>query len=274
MDGRRLFLHRQHNNYFIRLQFTHAAQDHTHTLPDVSGVFLSKNPNRRAVMRYSILYLCLVCTILALHPQMLSAATSAQAVPWALSPVIGTLGAGLEFGYRPHALWGVRLSATVHPLPDKIELNRVSYKADGSSFGAGLLFDLFPRRNGFRLSAGLYRFRLKADISSRMRFPNPIYDAISRQTSGAALWNRFGPYFGIGWTGGAGQGRGLSWHGSLGGLYIGKADVGYNLPDISVPPYLRRKYAARLRQVRESVTRQVHRYRWYPVISAGLAYRF
>ena len=106
-------------------------------------------------MRYSILYLCLVCTILALHPQILSAATSAQAVPWTLSPVIGTLGAGLEFGYRPHALWGVRLSATVHPLPDKIELNRVSYKADGSSFGAGLLFDLFPRRNGFRLSAGL-----------------------------------------------------------------------------------------------------------------------
>ena len=67
---------------------------------------------------------------------------------------------------------------------------------------------------------------------------------------------------------------GRPWHGSLGGLYIGKADVGYNLPDISVPPHLRRKYAARLRQVRESVTRQVHRYRWYPVISAGLAYRF
>ncbi len=80
---------------------------------------------------------------------MLSAATSAQAVPWALSPVIGTLGAGLEFGYRPHALWGVRLSATVHPLPDKIELNRVSYKADGSSFGAGLLFDLFPGETAF-----------------------------------------------------------------------------------------------------------------------------
>ena len=174
----------------------------------------------------------------------------------------------------PRPLWGIRLSATIHPLPNKITLSHVSYKPDDSSLGAGLLFDLFPWRNGFRLSAGLYRFRLKANISSRIRFQNPLYDAISRQTSDTAIWNRFGPYFGMGWTSGPGQSRGLSWHGSLGVLYIGKAKVGYNLPNMMVPPRLRQKYAARLRQVQESVTRKVHHYRWYPEVSVGLVYRF
>lgn len=225
-----------------------------------------------------------VLALLGVAPRALAAAPGAFSAPsvhsappasaWALSPVIGTLGVGLEVAYQPQPLWGVRLSATIHPLPDKLTLDRVTYKADGASPSLGLLFDLFPWRNGLRLSAGLYRFRLKADISSKVNFKNPVYDALSKQTSGTAVWNRFGPYFGLGWTGGTVKGRGFSWQCSLGAMYIGKADVGYNLPKVTVPPHLRQKYADRLHLVQESVTRKIHRYRWYPVLAVGLTYHF
>lgn len=102
---------------------------------------------------------CASLTLLALVS--LSSQTAATVPPWSLSPVISTLDAGLEFGYHPYPLWGVRLSATMPPLPDKLTLNRVTYRVDGASPSLGLLSDVFPWRNGFHFSAGLYRFHLK-----------------------------------------------------------------------------------------------------------------
>lgn len=210
----------------------------------------------------SIRSLLLFCTLL--FPSI------AFASPLAVHPSAGTLGVGVDISYRQNSFIGYRLSAFTQPFDTKIKLKGIQYKTEDSSHSVGLLLDIFPFENSFRLSAGAYYFKLKAALSTSIDAVNPIYEELINQTTGTATWERLAPYIGIGWESTQQAESSFGWHASLGALYMGKARVSFQLPDVAIP----KRYVGRIQAEEDNVRSKVHDYTWYPVLSLGFTYRF
>lgn len=123
----------------------------------------------------------------------------ASASPLSIQPSVSTLGVGVDISYRQNSFIAYRLSAFTQPFDTKIKLKGIQYKTEDSSHSVGLLLDIFPFENAFRISAGAYYFKLDTALSTSVDAINPIYEELINQTSGKATWERLAPYIGLGW---------------------------------------------------------------------------
>lgn len=146
----------------------------------------------------------------------------ASASPLSIQPSVSTLGVGVDISYRQNSFIAYRLSAFTQPFDTKIKLKGIQYKTEDSSHSVGLLLDIFPFENAFRISAGAYYFKLDTALSTSVDAINPIYEELINQTSGKATWERLAPYIGLGWESTQQSESSLGWHASLGALYMGK----------------------------------------------------
>ena len=162
----------------------------------------------------------------------------ASASPLSIQPSVSTLGVGVDISYRQNSFIAYRLSAFTQPFDTKIKLKGIQYKTEDSSHSVGLLLDIFPFENAFRISAGAYYFKLDTALSTSVDAINPIYEELINQTSGA--------------------------------LYMGKARVSFQLPDVPIP----KRYVGRIQAEEDNIKSKVHKYTWYPVLSLGFTYRF
>ena len=130
----------------------------------------------------------LLCCIL-LFPCIASASTLS------IQPSVSTL----DISYRQNSFIAYRLSAFTQPFDTKIKLKGIQYKTEDSSHSVGLLLNIFPFENAFRISAGAYYFKLDTALSTSVDAINPIYEELINQTSGKATWERLAPYIGLIW---------------------------------------------------------------------------
>ena len=209
-----------------------------------------------------MIYRILIVLALLLFPTEALSSFSVQ-------PTIGTLGTGAELGWRYGDTWGLRFGAAVYPFENSIKLKGIKYKADNSSYNMSLLADVYPFENGLRFTAGAYYFKMKAKITTSIDAVNPLYEELINQSKGTALWQRVAPYAGLGWQSDAKK-SGFGWHFSLGALYMGKAHVSFELPDVYIP----QRYVSRIEKKKDSIRDKVHDYTWYPVLTAGFTWRF
>jgi len=129
---------------------------------------------------------------------------------------VSTLGVGVDISYRQSNFIAYRLSAFTQPFDTKIKLKGIQYKTEDSSHSVGLLLDIFPFENAFRISAGAYYFKLDTALSTSVDAINPIYEELINQTSGKATWERLAPYIGLGWESTQQSESSLGWYASLG----------------------------------------------------------
>ena len=115
--------------------------------------------------------------------------------------------------------------------------------------------DIFPFENAFRISAGAYYFKLDTVLSTSVDAINPIYEELINQTSGKATWERLAPYIGLGWERAQQSESSLGWHASLGALYMGKARVSFQLPDVPIP----KRYAGRIQAEEDNIKSKVRK---------------
>jgi len=94
---------------------------------------------------------------------------------------VSTLGFGVDISYRQNSFVAYRLSAFTQPFDTKIKLKGIQYKTEDSSYSVGLLLDIFPFENAFRISAGAYYFKLDTVLSTSVDAINPIYEELSNQ---------------------------------------------------------------------------------------------
>ena len=194
----------------------------------------------------------------------------ASASPFSIQPSVSTLGVGVDISYRQNSFIAYRLSAFTQPFDTKIKLKGIQYKTEDYSHSVGLLLDIFPFENAFRISAGAYYFKLDTALSTSVDAINPIYEELINQTSGKATWERLAPYIGLGWESTQQSESSLGWHASLGALYMGKARVSFQLPDVPIP----KRYVGRIQAKEDNIKNKVHKYTWYPVLSLGFTYLF
>lgn len=183
----------------------------------------------------------------------------------------GTYGFGAEFGVG-FADW-----VTLRGAYDWLEYSRtydeagVDYDGELTLGGYGVLVDFFPMRGSFRLTAGFLANRNGVDLEATPSQPEEIgattYTPAEIGTIlGDVEFDESVPYLGIGWGNVAG-GKRLGFLCDLGIIHQGSGNVTLRSSRNVVT-------SSDLEQESEEIEKDIEDYRYWPVVSFGLAIRF
>lgn len=146
-----------------------------------------------------------------------------------------------------------------------------SYKASLGLFSISALADYFPFKKGFKVTAGLVinLNKFKADMKPNKSYTvgGDFYTADLLGTMQADIsFNKVAPYIGIGFGNPTAGSRGLGFTLDIGTMYQGapKADLSATgLIEPSASP-----------EQKEKLESNLNWFKWYPVFSFGLTYKF
>jgi hypothetical protein len=199
---------------------------------------------------------------------------------WFATAQVGTLGPGLMVGR--FVAPSVSIRANINGGFDYDDSftsdsrNALRYDAELSLASAGLLAD-YHFANGFRLSGGIYYNDNKIDAKGnfeRIRAGGVTYSANQLARADARIdFRSFAPYLGIGYH--SVRPKGWSFTADLGVLYQGNPRVSYRLTCTSVEcDEARPDLVAAIEEERQALEDKVSDFKFYPVLSIGVSYRF
>src|SRR5882672_8030423 len=191
----------------------------------------------------------------------------------------GTLGGGAELSYALSQRAAVRLNADGYNFTQSSTHDNIDYDMKLKLQTVSLLGDWFPFANNFRVSAGAVlngnKFTLKGQPTGGFYTINGTqYNTAQVGSLDAAVdFNKAAPYFGIGY--GRAINSGLSLILDAGVMFQGSAK---SKLDVTCGPLATPAQCAQARsdaQAEQSrLDESLHSYKYYPVISLGLAYTF
>ena len=208
------------------------------------------------------------------------------ASPWQYGTHASTLGLGISAGYDVSDALTVRglFSRFDYGFDRTIASN--DFDGDLNLSSLGLVADWHPLGNALRLTAGAFFNSNKIVVEAR----DTELDIGGRKYDGNLeadiAFQRLTPYVGIGWTSHRGK-AGFSFSIDAGVLYQGSpkltaagrasgcaftvsesgtADVGNDCPSRSLKDDLQREH--------RDLMKDLDDYKWYPVLSVGVSYRF
>lgn len=205
---------------------------------------------------------------------------------FALTGKLGTLGAGLDLTYDISPKINARFNLNGGSADaDGVE-DGVNYKGSLDLMTAGGLVDYHPTGGGFRLSVGLYNNR--NEISSQadggnnnVLIGNRAYDLTGTLDSDIAFKST-APYVGLGWGNSVGAKKRLSFSLDAGVLFQGSPEAtlkgsgnavdrltGTTIDMSNEPTFL-----AEVQTEQDNLNEEMKDYEYYPVISAGMSYKF
>ena len=193
---------------------------------------------------------------------------------------VGTLGGGVELAHAFTEKLGFRVSANGLNYSTSETRESVDYDAKLKLQSGQLLLDWFPFSNNFRLSAGaMYngnKFTLDGKPSPGGTFTinGTTYSSSDvGSLNGKVDFRKAAPYVGLGY--GRPVGKGLSLTADLGVLFQGSPRSTLSVTCGAATP------APTCAQIQSGVAAEqnkldddMHNYRYYPVVSIGLAYVF
>ncbi len=204
----------------------------------------------------------------------------------ALSVTAGSLGGGLELTQSFSPYLDGRLGFHGGNLTQRRRLVAdIQYDATAKARTGTALLDWHPVANGFRLSGGLVYNGSQVDGESLIpdsgvyRIGNVNLPAAQiGRLSGKVDFNTLAPYLGLGWGGPLASNRRVSFTFDLGAFYQGEPKVTLTpvLPSGSPlnNPIGRALLAIAVAEEERRAEADLSSYKYYPVVSVGLAYRF
>lgn len=191
----------------------------------------------------------------------------------------GTLGAGLDVSKGISETLALRLQANAFSYDEDITESDVEYSADLDLKSAGLLLDWHPFSGAFRVSAGAYWNGNETAATGRPTGGTYEINGVTYASSdigslnGQIDFESVAPYFGIGFGSAPKAGRGMSFSFDLGVLYQGEPNVGLTVVcGPSVPDCNQLQSDVAAEQV--SLQDDLKDFKFYPVVSFGIGYRF
>lgn len=195
----------------------------------------------------------------------------------ALGVKIGTLGIGAEmtFGLLPHLNARVGVNGFSYGYDATVE--EINYDFDLNLFSGTLLADWHFLGGAFRLTGGLVLNRNELDLKANTDRDRFIIDDIAYSVSdvgqlrGTIDFNTISPYLGIGWGNAVGENSRVCFFMDLGVLFQGppQADLSATGPIASNSDFQRH-----LRNEEKEIEDETDKYKLYPVISIGVAFKF
>lgn len=217
--------------------------------------------------------------ICALGVALLSAPVAAQTTApegrVSLGATAGTLGIGPEVGYRFTSLFGVRANAGWFRWDEDFDVDDVDYNGKLKLNSFGLMADVYPFRNKFRVSVGARlgdnKVRLRATPSEPVTIGDRIYAPEEIGTlRGNVETNEFMPMVTIGYAGRLTPGWSVGIE--AGALFHGRPEMG----ELTATGLLadNPQFQEDLRREIEDIEDEVDGYKVYPVVQVSLSYRF
>jgi len=186
----------------------------------------------------------------------------------------GTLGAGLEATVGAGDYLGFRLGVNGMNLKPSKSTDDGEITTDLNWLSYGGLVDLHPFGGGFRLTGGgllnKNKFKLKADLTKDVTLDGQHYSL--NDLSGEVTFAELAPYVGIGYGNAVGaDGR---WHFScdFGVMFQGSPTVSAKATasDPAIQSYVDEALAREVEDIQDDA----NAYKYYPVISVGVSFRF
>ena len=202
-------------------------------------------------------------------------------VTWADVGVLlkaGTLGAGLDISEGISEKLAVRLQANALSHDEDITESAVSYKAELDLRTAGVLLDWHPFSGVFRVSGGVYWNGNKVTATARPTGSNYELNGTTYTSAEIGSLNgkidfpKVAPYVGFGFGSAPKAGSGIAFSFDLGVLYQRNPNVALTVACGTTArcAQLQRDVAA------ETISLQgdLNDFKFYPVVSFGIGYRF
>jgi len=193
----------------------------------------------------------------------------------------GTLGAGLDVSVGMSESLGLRLQVNALSYNEDVTESDIDYNADLELKSAGLLLDWHPFSGVFRVSAGAFWNGNEATAVGRptggtYEINGVTYNAADiGSLNGQIDFESVAPYFGIGWASAPKAGRGMTFSFDLGVLYQGEPNVGLTATcAVGVPPATCTQLQSDVAAEQASLQEEVSDYKYHPVVSFGIGYRF
>ncbi|MBI3527929.1 MAG: hypothetical protein HY067_08160 [Betaproteobacteria bacterium] len=193
---------------------------------------------------------------------------------------VGTLGGGVELAHAFTEKLGFRVSVNGLNYNTSETHESVDYDAKLKLESGQLLLDWFPFSNNFRLSAGaMYngnKFTLDGKPSAGGTFTinGTTYSSSNvGSLNGKFDFRKAAPYVGLGY--GRPIGKGLSLAADLGVLFQGSPRSTLSATcGAATPAGLCSQIQGDVAAEQDKLDDDMHKYRYYPVVSIGLAYVF
>jgi len=186
----------------------------------------------------------------------------------------GTLGVGAEATIGTGDHLGVRFGINDMSAGPSISRDEGTINTDLEWLSYGVLVDIHPFGGGFRVSGGglinKNKFKLNADLSKSVTLDGQEYTL--SDLNGQVTFSEMAPYAGFGYgnaVGGDGH-----WHFScdFGVMFQGspKVSASATASDPAVQPYVDEALAVEVAKIQDDA----NAFKYYPVISVGVSYRF
>lgn len=195
----------------------------------------------------------------------------------------GTLGLGGGIGIGITDTLNARIGYTAINVDHDISDTDVDYKGQFKLGGGELLLDWHPFASSFRVTAGAIINRNKIDVKAKLDRTVVIddvqYDAGDLgDLSGDVKFNSVSPYLGIGWGNVVGKEGNLHFVADIGVQYLGTPDVNLHAScsaqGVITDPVACAQLDDNVRREEHDLNDEVSDYKWWPVLSLGVAYRF
>ncbi len=193
---------------------------------------------------------------------------------------IGTLGAGADLSLQVASSLNARLGIQGLSYDTDETESGIDYNADLKLFSGLVTADWFPFSNGFRLSPGLVANGNELDLNGRPEagrtyeingIPYTVDDVGS--LNGNVDFNSLAPYLGIGWGNPFGAEGNWSFSCDLGVVFQGSPNV--TLTATGNPAVINNPdFQANLEAERRDLEDDLEPFKYYPVVSIGITYRF
>jgi hypothetical protein len=187
----------------------------------------------------------------------------------------GTLGLGVEVSYPISQRFGLRINADSYKYSRTLNSDGIDYDGKATLKTASLLADWYPFANNFRISAGpMYNGNKlvatsKPNANGKITVNGTDYQA---SVEGDVDFKKYVPYAGIGY--GRPIGSGLSLIFDFGVVFQGSPKATLTGTCTDPTPGLCATFQSNLAAQQQTANDNLKDFRYYPVVSLGLAYTF
>lgn len=188
----------------------------------------------------------------------------------------GTLGYGPQLGFvvSPNK-FDARLNAGYLNYRYNTSSDGIAYNGHLKLNNLGVLGDWHPWGGAFRLTGGLFYNGNKFDLTGQSSGGTITINGVTYTSTQAGTvtakvdFNSVAPYVGFGW-GNDSEDAGLHFTSDFGVMYQGKPKATLNATGAASDPAL----AANLQAAQSQLQSDLNSFQWYPVLQAGIVYRF
>lgn len=189
----------------------------------------------------------------------------------------GTLGISADTTIGLSSHFNARVGVNVFNFDMQTTQNEIDYDLDIKLLSFPVLLDWHPfKTSGFRISTGLVinKNQANAAVTSQSTYTiggTEYTSAELGKVSGKLTFDTLAPYLGIGWGNAVGKNTRWSFVCDVGVVFQGKTDLSLKA---SGPIASNAEFQADLEQERRDLEDDLDNYRYYPVVSVGVSYKF